>query len=105
MQYGWDEPYNADRRTEGDTPKPAMKRTLVTIRCVPRYGYDFTEVRTVDLDLPELFDEQILHESLDEWFRLRGIVEAVYAIDVDDDGYFAIVNDESYHEEWGAPLL
>lgn len=82
-----------------------MKKTALTVRCVPRYGFDDTEVRTVDLDLPTVADEQPLFEALNLYFAARGIVEAVYAIDVDDDGYFAIINDEAYDTDWGRSLL
>ncbi len=82
-----------------------MKRTATTIRCVPRYGYPGTEVRVVDLDLPEDLEDEALLEALRFWFTLRGLPQAVYDLGVDDDGYFAIVNDEAYSHPWGAPLL
>jgi hypothetical protein len=82
-----------------------MKRTATTIRCVPRYGYPGTEVRIVDLDLPEDLEDDALLEALRLWFALRGLQQAVYDIDVDDNGYFAIINDEAYAQQWGAPLL
>ena len=31
--------------------------------------------------------------------------DAVYDIEVDDDGYFAVINDEAYDVRWGTPLL
>ncbi len=82
-----------------------MKRTALAIRCVPRYGFENTEVRTVDLDLPRNVDESTLHEALSFFFAARGISDAVYDIGVDDDGFFAIVNDEAYEVAWGTPLL
>lgn len=82
-----------------------MKRIATTIRCVPRYGYPGTEVRTVDLELPREPEDGALLEVLRLWFTLHGLPQAVYDIDVDDDGYFAIINDEAYAREWGAPLL
>ena len=82
-----------------------MKKTLTTIRCVPRYGYDHTDVRIVELDLIDEVDERELLGVLRAWFEMRGISEAVYDVAFDDDGIFAIVNDEAYHEQWGASLL
>lgn len=82
-----------------------MKRVATTIRCVPRYGYPRTEVRTIDLDLPQDADERELAEVLRYWFASRGIADALYDMDVDDDGFFAIINDEAYQQEWGTPLL
>lgn len=82
-----------------------MRKTLTTIRCVPRYGYKHTEVRTVDLELPDGSDEQELLAALRVWFAHRGIPDAVYDIANDDDGFFAIINDEAYQREWGAPVL
>lgn len=82
-----------------------MKRTLTTIRCVPRYGYDETEVRTVELDLSEDFAQPELDRALAKWFAVRGIADAVFAIDQDDEGFYAIINDEAYASEWGQPLL
>lgn len=75
------------------------------MRCVPRFGYAETEVRTVDVDLPSGAEEEEIRTELSEWFARRGIADAVYGIDVDDDGYFAVINDEAYENEWGTPLL
>ncbi len=82
-----------------------MRKTALMIRCVPRYGYENTEVRTVDLDVPRDADERQLHEALRFFFMTRGISDAIYDVDVDDDGYFAVINDEAYDWDWGAPLL
>lgn len=82
-----------------------MRKTATTIRCVPRYGFARTEVRTIDLEIPHGADEPELLEGLRFWFASRGIADAVYGIDVDDNGYFAIVNDEAYEQHWGTPLL
>jgi hypothetical protein len=82
-----------------------MKKTLEIVRCVPRYGYENTQVRTVEIDLPANFDEDKLLESLRQFFALRGVPDAVFDISVDDDGFFAIVNDEAYDFDWGEPLL
>ncbi len=82
-----------------------MKRTLTTLRCVPRFGYDFTEVRTVDLDLEPDYDELALEAALHDYFTRLGIADAVFGIATDDDGFFAIINDEAYHHDWGERLL
>ena len=82
-----------------------MKKTLTTIRCVPRFGYDHADVRTVELDLIDEVDENELLYVLRAWFEARGITDAVFDVEFDDDGIFAIVNDEAYHEQWGESLL
>jgi hypothetical protein len=82
-----------------------MKKTATTIRCVPRYGFSNTQVRLVDLDLPQDADERELLQALEHWFSLHGLSDAVYDIDVDDEGYFAIINDEVFERPWGTPLL
>ncbi|MGE0482354.1 MAG: hypothetical protein AB7Q17_17995 [Phycisphaerae bacterium] len=82
-----------------------MKRIATTVRCVPRLGLESTEVRAVDLDLPEGAEPHEVHEALDRFFTQRGIAEAVYDIEADDNGFFAVVNDEIYGEEWGKPLF
>lgn len=83
----------------------AMKRVATTIRCVPRVGLENTDVRLVDLDLPGNADDQALFSALNAWFAEHGIADAVYDIATDDDGFFAVVNDEAYLYEWGTPLL
>jgi len=80
-------------------------RTQTTIRCVPRCGFAATEVRTIDCDIPAAVDPPELLEALRFWFASRGIADAVYDVDVDDDGYFAIINDEAFAQDWGTPLL
>jgi hypothetical protein len=75
------------------------------IRCVPRYGYEKTEVRTIDLDVPQDADPSQLREAVYFYFAARGISDAVYDVGVDDDGYFAVINDEAYDAQWGRPLL
>lgn len=82
-----------------------MKKTALTIRCVPRYGYDNTEVRAVDVGVSHRAPEPELRQALYFYFAARGIQDAVYDIDVDDDGYFAVINDEAYEIPWGEPLL
>ena len=82
-----------------------MKKIATTVRCVPRYGYDFASVRTVELDLPEGWDDDDLRIVLTQYFAYRSIADAVYAIDADDDGFFAIINDEAYHHRWGEELF
>jgi hypothetical protein len=82
-----------------------MRKTLTTIRCVPRFGYEHAQVRTIDLELLDVSDEQELLAAVKLWFAERGIADAVYDIDVDDNGFFAIINDEAYRHDWGAVLL
>jgi hypothetical protein len=82
-----------------------MRKTATTVRCVPRCGFDRTEVRGVDLDLIDAADELELLRALQGWFAARGIADAVYDLDVDNNGFFAIINDEVYDEEWGSPIL
>ncbi len=82
-----------------------MKKTATTMRCVPRYGYDHTNVRTIDIDLEDTDDEQELLAAVRQWFNHRGIADAVYDITVDDDGFLAVINDEAYAEDWGTPLI
>ncbi len=85
--------------------RKAMKKTALMVRCVPRYGYDRTEVRTVDLDLPRDVEEAQLRDALVYFFAAHGISDAVYDIAVDDNGFFAVINDEAYEHKWGTPLL
>ena len=82
-----------------------MKKIATTVRCVPRFGYEGTDVRTIDLDLADTADEHELADSARRWFEERGIADAVYDITVDDDGFFAVINDEVYAAEWGTPLI
>ncbi len=82
-----------------------MKKTALMVRCVPRYGFERTEVRTVDVDVPRSANEEQLREALEFYFAARGISDAVYDIDVDADGFFAVINDEAYEIKWGTPLL
>ena len=82
-----------------------VRKLATTVRCVPRYGYPDTEVRTIDVDVSRDAEEQELLDAVRYWFASRGIAEAVYDIDVDDNGHFAIVNDEAYANSWGTPLL
>lgn len=80
------------------------KRTLTTVRCVPRFGYEGTEVRMVELDLHDT-DDAAIRTALTRWFAQRGIADAVYDITLDEDGFFAVINDEAYAETWGDSLL
>lgn len=82
-----------------------MKKIATTVRCVPRFGYEYSQVREVDIDLPEGWDDEQLRVALSHFFAYRSISDAVFAIDADDDGFFAIINDEAYLQEWGEPLL
>jgi hypothetical protein len=81
-----------------------MTKVATTLRCVPRYGYGYAEVRCVDLDVSSKHDEQALHAALERWFTEHGIDDAVYSIEADDDGYFAVINDEAYLLDWGSPI-
>ncbi len=82
-----------------------MKRTLTSIRCVPRFGYSYTDVRTIDLGLDDEISEHDLASVLREWFSRRNIDDAVFDVGYDDDGVFAIINDEAYEHAWGEPLI
>ncbi len=82
-----------------------MKNTALMIRCVPRFGFDNTEVRTIDLDVPRDTDQTALQAAVEFYFASRGIPDAVYDITTDDDGFFAVINDEAFDAEWGKPLL
>lgn len=93
---------DSDREASSDGK---MRRILTTLRCVPRYGYDHAQVRTIDLDLLDTSDEQELLTAARTWFAQRGIANAVYDISVDDNGFFAIINDAAYREDWGEVLL
>jgi hypothetical protein len=42
---------------------------------------------------------------LTRWFAERSVADAVYDIEVDDDGFFAVVNDEAFHEQWGEEIF
>ncbi len=84
---------------------PVMRKMATSIRCVPRYGFDNTEVRSVSLAVQDENEERELHEALQYWFLSRGISNAIYAFDVDDNGYFAIINDEVYDKRWGTPIF
>lgn len=81
------------------------KKLSTTVRCIPRFGYADTEVRTIDLNLRKDADESILYTELTNWFEDHGIEDAVYDVSVDNNGYIAIVNDDAYDADWGEPLL
>lgn len=82
-----------------------MRKTALMLRCVPRFGFDNSEVRTIDLDVPPGVEEEELRHAVQFFFSSRGISDALYDIDVDDYGFFAIINDEIYDWDWGTPLL
>jgi hypothetical protein len=82
-----------------------VKHIATTVRCVPRVGYDNTEVRTIDLPLNEDAEDGELRQALDIWFLSHGIGDAVYDVRFDDDGVIAVINDEAYDARWGTPLL
>ena len=85
--------------------KDEMKKVATTVRCVPRYGYENTQVRVVELEMPEGDDERVLRAVLVRWFAQIGIADAVFDIDVDDDGFFAVINDDAFAHNWGEPVL
>lgn len=107
--FGNDRPLAYNEREKDEEREPMrgrrMRKTLTTVRCVPRFGYDHADVRTVDLDLFDAADENELLAALRVWFEQRGITDAVYDVTVDDDGFFAIINDEAYQVEWGEPII
>ena len=82
-----------------------QKRISTRVRCVPRYGYEFANVREVEVDVDNPHDDAELHEVLVRYFAYLGIGDAVFDVDVDDDGYFAVINDEVYEREWGDALF
>jgi hypothetical protein len=59
----------------------------------------------VDLDVCDPHDEDELRLAVHVFFSARGVADALYDIDVDDNGYFAIINDEAYCDDWGVSLL
>lgn len=83
-----------------------MKRLATSIRCVPRIGYANTEVRTIDVGVPDDAESQDLRQAVDIWFVSHGIDDAVYDIGWDNDGVYAVINDEAYQEgSWGRPIF
>ncbi len=82
-----------------------MRKTALMVRCVPRYGFGHTEVRMIDLDLPRDVEEEQLRSAIYFYFASRGIADALYDIQTDADGFFAVINDEAYEAEWGTPVL
>lgn len=97
--------YNGFGLDEGASQEPRMRRTMTQVRCVPRFGYADTEVRTVGLDVANAHDEVQLAKALRIYFSSRGIADALYDMDVDDDGWFAIINDEAFAQAWGDPVF
>ena len=83
-----------------------MRKTGTTIRCVPRLGYDYTQVRVIDIDLLDAheMDHRSLRDMLEFWFAERGIDDAVYDLETDRDGLLAIINDEAFLHTWGSEL-
>ncbi len=55
--------------------------------------------------LPEEAEERELYEALHYWFMSRGIADAVYGLEYDDNGYFAIINDEAFDSRWGKSIF
>ena len=79
-----------------------MKRVLTAIRCVPRLGLSGTQLRILELDVPEEATEQELLAVLRQWFAQRGLADAVYDVQVDRDGLLAVINDDAFEQAWGA---
>jgi hypothetical protein len=71
---------------------------------VPRFGYEYTQLRLVDLDVSEHAEAEEIMNILRLWFASRGIADAVFDLDRDDEGWFAIINDEAFEREWGEHL-
>lgn len=82
-----------------------MKKIVTTLRCVPRLGLPNTGLRVIDLDVAEDAEDRELLDAASAFFANKGIADAVYDIDVDDDGFFAIINDEAYERDWGLAVL
>lgn len=82
-----------------------QRKTSTKVRCVPRFGYDYADVREIEVDVENAHDDVELRTAVDKWFAHIGIAEALFDLDVDDDGYFAVVNDEAYQRNWGQPLF
>jgi hypothetical protein len=103
----WHRAYNAHEHEDAREPTRGgkMRKTLTTVRCVPRYGYEYAQVRTVDIELLDVADERELLAALRTWFAQRGVADAVYGLATDDNGHFAIINDEAYQEDWGEPIF
>jgi hypothetical protein len=99
--------YNGDESEWSRLPPKdeKMRKTLTTIRCVPRYGYEYANVRTIDLDLIDASDETELFQALNVWFAQRGIADAVYDLASDDNGFFAVINDEAFQSAWGEAVF
>lgn len=84
-----------------------MKKVGTTFRCIPRLGLPHTQVRLieVDLDADADADEAALFAMLQRQFAQWGLPDAVYAVEYDDDGPLAVINDEAYLADWGETLL
>ncbi|MGE3181182.1 MAG: hypothetical protein AB7N71_06085 [Phycisphaerae bacterium] len=81
------------------------KQIATTVRCVPRYGYVNTQVREISVGVDDNFDEPMLYNAVVRFFHSHGYEEAVFDFDMDEDGYFAIVNDEVFEGDWGTILI
>ena len=82
-----------------------VKKVSTRVRCVPRCGFEYTQVREIDIDVENSHDDAELRTAIQQWFDSRGIEDALFDLEVDDNGYFAIVNDEAFAGKWGTPLL
>lgn len=81
------------------------KKISTTIRCVPRFGFANTQVREILVDTEDAFDDAQLYDAIVEFFGAYGFVDAVFDFDQDEDGYFAIINDDTFEGEWGKVLI
>ncbi len=82
-----------------------MKKIAYMVRCVPRFGYENTEVRSIDVESAPDAELDELRAAVEFYFASRGIGEAVFDVTVDDDGFVAVINDEAYEIAWGQSLL
>lgn len=81
------------------------KRTALLMRCIPRFGYQNTEVRMIDLDVSPESQMRDIWQRVNVYFAARRIHDAVYDVGVDNDGYYAVINDEAFGQDWGKPVL
>jgi len=81
-----------------------MMKVATTLRCIPRLGLPHTQLRTIDVEFDEHAADEQLRILLSGWFAQRGIADAVYDVDFDDEGPLAIINDDAYLHDWGVIL-
>ena len=83
-----------------------MRKTVTTIRCVPRYGYGHAQVRAVDLELYDAADEKRAAQ------RARALVRPARHRRTPSltsrwttTGFFAVINDDAYLDSWGEAIF